>query len=169
MTTINKATELEYCDTCGSMLVIGECRRCNPTTRRIMPKMYKKPTMPKAEIHQMGIDYVVEKLAAHGISVRYSNDNGIDLILDNNKTILIRTMSNDGRIALINGDITTLKSDYLIIVTNIQFTIPNIYIVSIDNAKNMSIAAICKRDNQDEHFIDRLQYVNYKNNYDILR
>ena len=119
--------------------------------------------------NKMGINYVVEKLATHGISARYSNDNGIDLILDNNKTILIRTMSNDGRVALINGDITTLKSDYLIIVTNIQFTIPNIYIVSIDNAKNMSIAAICKRDNQDEHFIDRLQYVNYKNNYDILR
>ena len=170
MTNTTKASELEYCEKCGTMLIMGECRRCNPITKATRPKNIKSAAIPKDEIHAIGVDYVVKTLIDQGITTRPSNDRGIDLILDNGKTVLIGAMSDEIRAALINAKLDTIKADYLIIATNLSFAIiRKIYIMTTEEAKNISIPVWCKRDNQDEYFINKSQYINYKNNYNILR
>ena len=142
MTTINQTSNLEYCETCGTMLVMGECRRCNPvtTTRTTSPRIVKKSAVSKTKVHTIGVDYVTEKLIDQGITTTPSDENGIDLVLDNGKTILVRAMSNEIRVPLINSQLNTLKADYLIIVANLNFTtIRKIYIMTLEEAKNISI------------------------------
>ena len=170
MTNTTQTSELKYCETCGTMLVMGDCRRCNPATKATRPKNIKSTSIPKDEIHAIGVDYVVKTLIDQGISTRPSNDSGIDIILDTGKTVLVRAMSDEIRVALINAKLDTIKADYLIITTNLRFTnTRKICIMTTEDAKNMSIPVWCKRDNQDEYFINKSQYINYKNNYDILR
>ncbi len=165
----NTTSDPDYCETCGTMIVAGICRRCNPTTKATRPNTFKNTSAPKSEIHTIGVDYVVETLDKHGISTRPSNDKGIDLVLDNGKTILVRAMSNEIRAALINDSLDTLKADYIIIATNLNFTnIRKICIMTTEEAKNISTPIWCKRDNQDEYFIDRSQYINHLDKYNVF-
>ena len=161
-----KTSDIEYCETCGTMLLMGECRRCNPTTKATRPKNI---SAPKSQIHAIGVGYVVENLIDHEISTRLSNDRGIDLVLDNNKTVLVRAMSSDGRLALTNGTLDYLKADYLIIVSNLNTrTQRNIQIMSMDEAKNISINNQYRASGRNDYFINRSEYVQYKDNYIIL-
>jgi len=166
----NQTSEMEYCETCGTMLVIGECRRCNPVTKIIRSKVVKPSSIPKSEIHTIGVDYVIEKLIDQGISTQFVNERGIDLILNNGKTILVRAMSNNGRLALTNGTLDYLKADYIIVASNLNTkTLRNIQIMTMDKAKEITINKQYRVDGRDDYFIDQSKYIQYKNNYSILK
>ena len=171
MTTTNTTSNLEYCETCGTMLVMGECRRCNPvtTTRTTSPRIVKKSAVSKTEVHTIGVDYVTEKLIDQGITTTPSNENGIDLVLNSGKTILVRAMSDELRMAVGVSDLNDLKSDYIIIVSNLNFTsIRNIHILTIDDVFNISINKPRRATGIADYFINRSKYALYKNNYSIL-
>ena len=170
MTQTNTTTEIEYCETCGTMLVLGECRRCNTETKATkVNKITKKVAVSKAEIHTIGIDYVVGKLIDQGISTTPSNETGIDLILNNGKTILVRAMSDELRMAVGVSDLNDLKSDYIIIVSNLNFSsIRNIYTLTINNIFNIAINKPRRATGIADYFINRSKYALYKNNYSIL-
>lgn len=47
MTNPNKTSELEYCEKCGTMLLLGVCRRCDPTPTKPKPRATRpKPNKP---------------------------------------------------------------------------------------------------------------------------
>ena len=125
--------------------------------------------LTKTEIHNIGIEYTACKLIEQGISTKNSKENGIDLILNNNKTILVRSMSEETRLALTNGTLDYLKADYLIIASNLKFTtLRKIYIMTMNDAKEISINKPYIVNNRSDYFINQSEYIPYRNNYSIL-
>ena len=165
-----KTSELEYCETCGTMLVMGNCRRCNPVTKRsVKTKVVKPMKVPKTEVHKIGVDYVIEKLINQGISTISSDETGIDLILDNGKTILVRAMSNEDRLAVKKDTFDLFNADYLIIASNLNFTsIRKIYIMTSEAAENIAENKPEIITDRNNYFINRNKYIRYVNNYVIL-
>lgn len=80
-----------------------------------------KVKLTKSEIHDLGVEYTAMKLIERGISTINSEDNGIDLILDNGKTILVRSMSEELKMAVGVDDLNNLKSDYLLLYQTLSF------------------------------------------------
>lgn len=122
----------------------------------------------KAIVHKKAVEYAACDLIENGITTKNGYSHGIDLILDNDKTILIRGMSENVRLPLINGSLDTLKSDYIIIVTKIKYTIRNIYILKTEDAKRIACNNQCKRDMCDDWFINPGDYKYYKDDYTTL-
>lgn len=52
MTNTTKTSEIEYCETCGSMTTLGVCRRCNPNTKIVsqINKRANEATITHAEM-----------------------------------------------------------------------------------------------------------------------
>ena len=168
-TTTTKTSELEYCEKCGTMLIMGTCRRCNPTTKIARPTSIKTPIATKAEVHTMGVDYAVNELAKRGIATTPSTEKGVDLILDNDKTVLIRAMSDELRLAVGVSDLNDLKSDYIIIVSNLEFvSIRGIYVIATEDIKDVAIDRPRRATGISDYFIDRTMYAQHKDNYGIL-
>lgn len=119
----------------------------------------------KKIVHEKAVEYAACNLIENGISTRNGSDKGIDLILDNGKTILVRGMSEHVRLPLINGSLDTLKSDYIIIVTKIKYTTRNIYILKTEDAKRIACNSPCERDMCDDWFINPGDYKYYKDDY----
>lgn len=124
----------------------------------------------KSEIHDLGVEYAAMKLIEQGVStINNSKDNGIDLILDNKKTILVRAMSEELRMAIGVDDLNNLKSDYLVIISNLKFsTLRKICILSIDDVKKIAIDKPRKKNGISDYFINRNKYIKYRDNYNIL-
>lgn len=171
MAIINKTSEMEYCEKCGTMLMMGICRRCNPKTKIIKKLITKSgtPNSSKMIVHDIGITYVKQQLLTNDIFTHESDKKRIDLILDNGKTILIRASYDINNVAfLINGDIESLIADYLIIVTELKYTNPNIYIMTMKQAKEISLDSFCERDDHNEYFITKNEYSDYQNKYETF-
>ncbi len=125
--------------------------------------MTTKPT--KTEVHKMGVEYAAMNLIENGISTTAGTEKGIDLILNNGKTILVRAMSNEDRLALTNGSLDYLKADYLIIVTNLKYiSLKHIYIMTMDQAKDLAVNNPYKVTGRNDYFIDPLTYRKSGNN-----
>ena len=124
----------------------------------------------KIKTHEKAVQYAACALIESGITTRSGTGRGIDLILDNGKTILVRGMKEEISIALMNGNIDLLKADYVIAVTNLKYLcIRQIYIMSIDTAKERSSNSPEKANGQDNWFINPADYRPYRNNFDTLR
>ena len=121
----------------------------------------------KPDVHQIGIEYVTEKLTDYGISTKFVNGRNIDFILNNGETILVRANSVDCR-PLIKGSLENLKSDYLIIVTNLEsINDRKIYIMAMNDAKKIAIDLPDKYGKSD-FIISSKDCQQYENNYDIV-
>ena len=122
----------------------------------------------KKIVHEKAADYTARALIENGITTRKGYDKGIDLVLDNGETILVRGLSEHVRAFLINGSLDTLKSDYIIIVTKMKYTIRNIHIFRTADAKRVAYNNPCKRDVCDDWFINPGDYKYYKDDYSVL-
>ena len=171
MSNQNQTSELEYCETCGTMLVMGNCRRCNPVTKTTTKSKssYRKSIIPKGEIHSMSVDYIIDKLIDQGIITCHNVERGIDLTLNNGKTITCRGLNEEIRDPVTAGSIDNLKSDYVILVTNLKYTsIKRIYIMPTEIVKSFAKLDITKDDGLNTYFIKVSEYSKYKDNYSIL-
>lgn len=125
-----------------------------------------KTIITKTEVHKMGIEYTAMNLIENGISTIAGTERGIDLILDNGKTILVRAMSDESRVPLMNGTLDTLKADFLIIVTNLKYTtLKRIYIMTMKQAKEIAVNNPYKVSGRNDYFINQSTYMKSKNNY----
>lgn len=121
-----------------------------------------------ARIHDKAVHQADRKLIEYGITTRNGPGKGIDLILDNGKTVLIRGMSNEIQLALMHSSLDNLKSDYIAIVTNLVYSYPRMYIMTIDEAKHIACNMPNKSDGGDDWFINVSNYRQYINNYNVL-
>lgn len=127
--------------------------------------------MTKRNVHEKAIEYVACNLIENGITTKKGPGDGVDLILNSEKTILVRGMSNEIALALMNGSLDTLKSDYIIIVTNLQSDhgyLPRIYIMTTEDAKRISDNKPYKSDGRNNWFVRVGDYRYYQEEYNIL-
>ena len=124
----------------------------------------------KMETHEEGIKHGACASIERSISTRSGPGKGIDLILDNGKTILVRAMNDELPVALTGGSKDLLKADYLMVVTNLRYTcIRRIYIIPMDVAKGLSANSPNKADGQNNWFIGPVEYQKHRDKFDILR
>jgi len=122
------------------------------------------------DTHKKAVEYAACYLIENGIPTRAGPGRGVDLILDDGKTILVRGMMGEISIALMHGSIDTLKTNYVIGITNLQYRcIRKIYIMSIDDAKTIAVNKPDKAVGQDDWFIGPQSYRMYQDNTDILK
>ena len=126
--------------------------------------------LTKTEIHELGVKHVAMRLIEQGISTRNTEDIGNDLIMDNGKTILVRGMSEELRLAVGVNDLDDLKSDYLIVASNLKYTtMRKIYIMAINDVKNVAIDNPRRASGISDYFINRSEYAAHVNEYNILK
>ena len=170
MTQPTNTPTFEYCEVCGTMLLLGRCRRCNPEpTKEIVGRtksirVHSTATKNvsqsnKQDTHRLGVDYVANKLTSAKITYTKSDIRGIDFEL-NDTTILVRAMSKHGRVPLINGTLDILKADYLIIVTDLT-TNPKMYGMSMIKAKNQCENTPYRENGRADFFITPETYTQY--------
>lgn len=122
------------------------------------------------EVHQKAIKYTACNLIENGISTKSGPGKGIDLILDNGKTVLVRGMSEEIRLALVHGSPDMLTSDYIVIATNLKYTYSRkIYMIATSDAKAIARNMPNRSDGGDDWFIDVKDYQQYRENYEILK
>lgn len=173
MTEQTNTTGMEFCKTCGTMLLMGICRRCTPDIKPISAinaaQPVKKQRVNNYETHALGVSIAVDRLNCETAPASVADISGVDLTLDDGRTVLVRAMSGAGRVVLINGALDTLAADFLVIATNVyNESRSKLYIMEMAVAKAISETAYCNRDGHDEHFINDYEYDEYQNNYSIL-
>lgn len=122
---------------------------------------------PVLDVHKIGVDYVTNVLIANGIPTHAGPGNGVDLILENGETVLVRAKSADSRAALIRRSLDDLKSDYIILVTRLEDIDRNVYIMATDDAK---ADAIDQPDayGESDYVLYPDTYRQYKDNFTIV-
>lgn len=129
--------------------------------------MTNKPS--KRKLHAIGVESVARELIEHGISTRINRNPYMDLTLDNGKTITIRSQFGESRLALGENSLPNLRSDYLIIISNLKYTsLKRIYIMTTEDARKIAIDKPRKKTGISDYFIDKSEYAPYKNKYDII-
>lgn len=122
------------------------------------------------QIHEKAVYRVACNLIENDITTRSGPGKGIDLILDNGKTILVRGMSNEIPLALMHGQLNMLKSDYIVIITNLIYTYTyNIYMMTTEGAKRIARNMQNRSDGCDDWFIGASDYRYYTDNYNIFK
>jgi hypothetical protein len=123
----------------------------------------------KIETHKKAVQYAACNLIENEIVTRAGTGRGIDLILDNGKTILVRGMNEEIAAALMNGSLDQLKADYLVIATNQRYTCSQrVYIMTMDEAKAIADDNPYKEDGRNNWFISPVVYRKYREKYSIL-
>lgn len=123
----------------------------------------------KIETHEKAVQYAACNLIENEIVTRAGTGRGIDLILDNGKTILVRGMNEEIAAALMNGSLDQLKADYLVIATNQRYTCSQrVYIMTMDEAKAIADDNPYKEDGRNNWFISPVVYRKYREKYSIL-
>ena len=122
----------------------------------------------KTEIHNKAVEVAACNLIENGITTRNGTTQGNDLVLDTGETIRVRGLREEVGVILMNGSTDTINTDYLMIVTNLDYTIKKIYIMSTDNAKNIADICECERDRCDESIISVTNYRTHRDNYTVL-
>lgn len=176
MTNTNQIAEIEYCETCGTMLIMGICRRCKPELTRTnkagrVTKIYDNNAITSKSdnnnTHDMGVNYVAETLLNNDINSVITRNQNISLIIGK-KTALVRTTSDNNRIFLVMNSLKNLITDYLIIVTNVKIdSKTKIYILPTEVAKKLSTNDSNGSKNIN-YFLNLSDYEQYQNNYSIL-
>lgn len=125
----------------------------------------------KMNTHEEGIKCVNYNLEKNGIFTKRCYIRGIDLELDNEKTISIRAQSKNDEIAspLMNGTLDNMKCDYIIIITKLKSEYNHeIYIMTLNEAKKIALNRPYDKTGRDSWFIDPISYHKYRNNYSII-
>lgn len=161
MTQTNKTSEIEYCEECGSMTILGVCRRCTPTPT------YSKAA-PKAHTHDVGVTKVMEALGDKDIVCESLNRRGVDFVIQSGGKVLVRAMQKDGRVALINGSLDYLHADYVVIVIGVRSHNPKFYVLDIATAitKSRNHPYVC--DGRDDWFLDPTDYQPHRDDWTAL-
>ena len=121
------------------------------------------------KIHEKAVEQVACNLIENGISTRNGPGKGVDLILEDDSTILVRGMTEEISLALTHGSLSMLKSDYIVVVTNLAYRYGRkMYTMTTSKAKSMAINAGNKSDGGDNWFVPVPDYRNYSNNHGIL-
>jgi len=138
----NTTHQMEFCDACGTMLLMGICRRCNPETKKRVAhaptQIAKKNVADKHPNHTMSDDeyhiwYGTEK-DKHGCAVSHFKgmmDNmnihyhdtdkpGIDFISPNGKECVIHGLGGNADGFVIHDTIDKLKGDIFIYINNMS-------------------------------------------------
>jgi len=121
----------------------------------------------KTEIHNKAVEVAACNLIEHGISTVSGTERGIDLVTTTGKTILVRGVSNEVSIPLMNGSLDTLKAEYLVIITNMNRYTKKVYIMTMEEAKRISTNSPYKNNGRANYFISAGSYSYYKEDYNI--
>lgn len=123
----------------------------------------------KIKIHEKAVEFAACNLIENGITTKNGSAAGIDLVLDNEKTILVRGQSNEISVPLMNGSLDAIKSDFVMIVTNLTYRcIRKVYIMTTEEAKRISENAPIKNGKVDAWWIRTGDYRRYRDNYNII-
>ena len=120
--------------------------------------------------HEKAVQHTACNLIESGITTRSGPGKGVDLVLDNGKTILVRGMREEINLAVAHGPLDMLKADYVVVATNLKYQcIRNVYIIPIDTIKKIAVNAPNKSDGGDDWFINAADYRKYLDNHDAIR
>lgn len=124
----------------------------------------------KIKTHENAVQHIACALIENEISTISGKERGIDLITDNGKTILVRGLSDEVAVPLMNGTLDTLKSDYLAVVTRVSTKCNrNVYIMTIAEAKRLANNSPYKENGRANYFIAPELYKYYRDEYSILK
>lgn len=127
-------------------------------------------TKNNTETHEKAVEYAACNLIETGITTRSGPGKGIDLVLDNGKTILVRGMREEINLAVVHGPLDMLKADYVIVATNLKYRCSrHIYILTTDDIKEVAQNAPNKSDGGDNWFVNMTDYQKYRDNHNVLR
>lgn len=119
--------------------------------------------------HRRAVEYAACYLIEYGISTRDYDVKGVDLILDNGKTISVRGSSKETRQPLMNGTLDDLKADYIMIVTDLKYRcIRKSYIMTLYDAKLIARNNPYRKDGRNSWFMNATDYHQYRDNYEIM-
>ena len=124
----------------------------------------------KTETHNKAVTYAACALIENGISTVSGTERGIDLVADNGATILVRGVSDEVAIPLMNGTLDTLKAGHLIIVTRMSTRCSRkVYIMTMDEAKRLANNNPYKANGRNNYFIPADLYRYYQDDYSTLK
>jgi len=122
------------------------------------------------ETHNKAVEYAACNLIENGISTVSGTERGIDLITTDGKKILVRGVSGEVAIPLMNGSLDTLKADHLVIITNMEYNCSKkIYIMTMDEAKKVSANSPYKANGRNNYFIESRVYRYHREEYSVLK
>ena len=129
--------------------------------------MINKPK--RHETHKKAVEYAACNLIENGVTTKSINTRGVDLVLDNGKTISVRGLGEEIASPLMNGSLDTLKADFIVITTNMNYNcIRRISIMDINDAKRIAHNNPYKVNGRCSWFIDPKDYHQYRDNHSIL-
>ena len=117
----------------------------------------------KRYTHTLGVLCAREILDDVGVKYTIVNKRGVDFPLDDGTKVLVRAMSGESRLPLMNGSLNTLKADFLLIITNLNDYAPiGFYGMSMHTAKNECVNNPYIESGRDNYFIDTDIYQQYR-------
>lgn len=126
-------------------------------------------TETKTQTHERAVEYAACNLIENGIATKNGPGNGVDLILDNGRTVLVRGMNEEIATALMSTSLNYLKVDYVVIATNLKYTCNRrIYMMTMDKAKDLADNNPARSDGRDNWFIGVKDYRSHREDYGIL-
>ena len=125
----------------------------------------------KMAIHEKAVEYTACNLIESGITTRRPKvpTPGVDLVLDNGKTIIVRGQSEEKASPITHKPGADLVADYVIIATNMKYMcIRNIYVISNDNVFNIAVNHPVRKTGLDNWFISVKDYRVNAEGYEVL-
>lgn len=122
-------------------------------------------------VHGAGVNAALMNMVDHGILAKIGPGQGEDIILPTGKTILVISYSkNVTRAFLIRRDLSDLKTDYLIIIMNLESVSgANMYVIPIQHVKNVADNSPDPKTREDNFFINIDECDEHADNYDVVR
>ncbi len=138
-----------------------------------IPREPKKPATPRrttsnAETHAEAVKLVSEYLGRHGINVNPIFATGMDMVLDDGRSVLVRGMYGEANIALMNGTLDTLRADVVIAVTNMGGDRAQYYIMDMTTATDECVDNPYKDSGRSNFFIRPDTYTAYRDNLSVV-
>lgn len=119
--------------------------------------------------HRRGVEHAACCLIENGISTKDCDIKGVDLLLDNGRTISVRGSSTEIRQPLMNGTLDDLKADYVMIVTNLGYRCTRkSYIMTLTDAKLIARNQPFRNTGRNSWFMDVADYRQYRDNYEVI-
>ena len=124
----------------------------------------------KAQTHKNAELYTARILIENEISTIPGTERGIDLVTRDDKTILVRSVSNEVAIPLMNGTLDTLKATHLVIITGMSTKYSRkVYMMTMNEAKRLANNNPYRNNGRDNYFITPELYRYYQDDYSIFK
>ncbi len=125
----------------------------------------------KMDTHEKAVEYVACNLIENGIVTRKPKtpEHGIDLVLDNGETILVRGLNEEITVPISHTATGNINADYAVIATNLKYTYSRrMYVISNGNIPEIANNNQIRKTGGDNWFIPAKNYRSQNEGYGVL-